>query len=308
MDHKLEIFVTTAEQKSFTRAAQLLHITPSAVSLSIKNLEKKLETTLFDRNNKYVQLTTAGQLVYTQAKEILQKYDQIKYLLAELEPSTNTSLSIGAAYTFGEYFLPSIIYAFSKRYPSIIPEISIQNSKAIVEQIHNQELDIAFIVQSEVDDLDAEIFPFYEDDLVMITRPDHPILKSNKVDRNMLEAETWIIREVGSGTREMTDRFFSQLGISPKRIMSFGSSQTIKESVALGLGISYLSESIVKSEIHAGTLGAINLMDFENKSSFHYIINRSQIHSKPVMIFKEFLDTYTFSERTTISLKKRVKE
>ncbi|HWL24575.1 MAG TPA: LysR family transcriptional regulator [Ureibacillus sp.] len=309
LDHQLEIFVTTAEQKSFTRAAELLHITPSAVSLSIKALEKKLDTKLFDRNNKYVQLTKSGQIVYTQAKEILLKYDHMRHLLSELEPSINISLSIGAAYTFGEYFLPSIIYAFNKRHSSIIPDITIHNSKTITDQVQKQELDIGFIVRSEIGDIsDVDIFPFYEDNLVIVARPDHPILKSSGIDLDLLEAETWIIREVGSGTREVTEKFFSQLGISPKKIMSFGSSQTIKESVALGLGISYLSESIVKNEIQAGTLGAISLLEYQNKSSFHYIIHRSQTQSMAIKQFREFLDTYTMSEIASIALKKKIRK
>lgn len=309
LDHQLEIFVTTAEQKSFTRAAELLHITPSAVSLSIKALEKKLDTKLFDRNNKYVQLTKSGQIVYTQAKEILLKYDHMRHLLSELEPSINISLSIGAAYTFGEYFLPSIIYAFNKRHSSIIPDITIHNSKTITDQVQKQELDIGFIVRSEIGDIsDVDIFPFYEDNLVIVARPDHPILKSSGIDLDLLEAETWIIREVGSGTREVTEKFFSQLGISPKKIMSFGSSQTIKESVSLGLGISYLSESIVKNEIQAGTLGAISLLEYQNKSSFHYIIHRSQTQSMAIKQFREFLDTYTLSEIASIALKKKIRK
>nr|WP_106782534.1 LysR family transcriptional regulator [Lysinibacillus timonensis] len=307
MDHKLETFVTIAEQKSFTRAAELLHITPSAVSLSIKALEKKYDTKLFDRTNKYVQLTNAGQLFYTQAKEILLRYDELKNSLAELEPSKNTTLSIGAAYTFGEYFLPSIIYAFNKSHSTIIPNITIQNSESIAEKVYKQELDIGFIVKSEVGNMDLETFPFYEEDLVVIARPDHPIIKNSKVDQNILEAETWIIRELGSGTREMTDQLFTQINITPKRIMSFGSSQTIKESVSLGLGISYLSESTVKNEVMAGTLGAISFIEFQNKSSFHYIIHPNQMHSKPIEKFRDFLDSYTIFERTSSAMKKRLK-
>lgn len=306
MDHKLEIFVTTAEQRSFTRAAELLHLTPSAISLSIKALERKLETKLFNRNNKYVQLTKPGQLIYTHAKEILLKYDHMKHSLMEMEPSATTQLSIGAAYTFGEYFLPGIIYAFNKRYPNIIPDITIQNSKAIAEQIHKKELDIGFIVEGEVGDLDVNIHLFSEEEMVIIARPDHPIIKNSQVNKDILEAETWIIREAGSGTREVTEKFFSQLGISPKKIMSFGSSQTIKESVALGLGISYLSESIIKSDTLAGTLGAINLTDFPNKSSFHYITHHSNLHSPSVRLFTDFLDTYVIAKNLSFHVKKKI--
>ncbi|ALS75721.1 hypothetical protein AUC31_11165 [Planococcus rifietoensis] len=306
MDHKLEIFVTTAEQKSFTRAAELLHMTPSAISLSIKALENKLGVRLFERSNKYVQLTEAGQVMYAQSKEILLKYDQLKLALTELEPSTAMPLSIGAAYTFGEYFLPGIIYAFSKRHPNITPNITIHNSKTIIEQIHKQELDIGFIVEGEASGSDVDTKLFTEEEMVIIARPNHPIIRHSQVDRRLLEAETWIIREPGSGTRDVTDKLFAQLGIAPKKVMSFGSSQTIKESVALGLGISYLSESTVKSETKTGSIGAITLADFPNKSRFHYITHRASFHTQAAQLFLDFLDSYVLDEKVSVHTKKGV--
>lgn len=306
MDHKLEIFVTTAEQKSFTRAAELLHMTPSAISLSIKALENKLGVRLFERSNKYVQLTEAGQVMYTQSKEILLKYDQLKLALTELEPSTAMPLSIGAAYTFGEYFLPGIIYAFSKRHPNITPNITIHNSKTIIEQTHKQELDIGFIVEGEASGSDVDTKLFTEEEMVIVARPNHPIIRHSQVDRRLLEAETWIIREPGSGTRDVTDKLFAQLGIAPKKVMSFGSSQTIKESVALGLGISYLSESTVKSETKTGSIGAIALANFPNKSRFHYITHRSSFHTQATQLFLDFLDSYVLDEKVSVHTKKRL--
>lgn len=307
MDHKLEIFVTTAEQKSFTRAAELLHMTPSAISLSIKALESKLETRLFDRTNKYVQLTPAGSVVYTHAKEILMQYNDMAQSLINLEPSKNMPISIGAAYTFGEYFLPGILYAFSKKHPNILPNITIQNSKAIAEQIHKQELDIGFIVEADVAEYDVDVDLFSEEMMLIVARPDHPINKNSSIDKKMLETETWIIREEGSGTRDVTNKFFSQLGISPKRIMSFGSSQTIKESVALGLGVSYLSESVIKSDVQAGTLKGVSLSDYPNETSFHYITHQSKLHTQAVQIFKEFLDSYVLGEKVSVHSKKKMK-
>lgn len=308
MDHRLEIFVTTAEQNSFTRAAALLHMTPSAISLSIKALERKLDTRLFNRTNKYVQLTPAGSVVYTHAKEILIKYNDMSQSLIDLEPARNTPISIGAAYTFGEYFLPGILYAFYKKHPNILPNITIQNSKVIAELIHKQELDIGFIVEADVAEYDVDVDLFSEEMMLIVARPDHPLNKNSSVDKNMLESETWIIREEGSGTRDVTNKFFAQLGISPKRIMSFGSSQTIKESVALGLGISYLSESIIKSDVQAGTLKGVSLSDYPNETSFHYITHQSKIHSQAVQTFKDFLDSYVLGEKVAVHTKKRIKD
>ncbi|MBM7570038.1 LysR family transcriptional regulator [Aquibacillus albus] len=293
MDNNLIVFVNVAEQESFSRAANLLHMTPSAISLNIKSLEKKLEVKLFDRTNKYVRLTTAGEILYEHAKEILYKYTHVKHLLEDLNQSPTGPISIGAAYTFGEYFLPNILFAFHKMYPKILPDIKILNSKRVSRRIDNHELDVGFVVGDVFEEGDRVITPFSQDKMVLVVPYNHPLTQKRHLDFRQLEEETWIIREEGSGTRKVTNRLFSQLGISPNRIMSFGSSQTIKKSVALGLGISYLSEFVVKEEVSLGKLTSIELKDYPNTGKFSIMTNKTKIQSRPTNIFLDFLQSYT---------------
>lgn len=307
MDYKLHVFVTVAEKKNFTHAANLLNMTPSAVSLNIKSIEKQMGTKLFDRTNKYVRLTKAGEILYEHAKEILIKYAHVKHLLDDLNSSPTGPLTIGAAYTFGEYFLPYILFEFNKLYPGISPNVTIQNSKKIAKQVHRQELDIGITVEDQFSNLDIDVSLFSEDEMVIVTPPHHPLTLSNKLDKDLLESETWIIREQGSGTRELTERLFSKLKISPRKIMSFGSSQTIKTSVELGLGISYLSEFVTRKDVLLGNLTTISLKEFQNKGKFYYITHKSKIHSRASILFLDFIGSYSLPKNKSLNLVKSIR-
>src|SRR4051812_1737156 len=109
MDYHLLTFVTVVDKKNFTRAAETLHISQSAVTLSIKALEKDYDLKLLDRNNKYVRLTKAGEILYHHAKKILSQYDRMNRLIDDLSNSASGILTIGSSYTFGEYLLPKLI-------------------------------------------------------------------------------------------------------------------------------------------------------------------------------------------------------
>lgn len=293
MDMNLKVFTAIAEQKSFTKAAQLLHLTPPAVSLRIKTLEEKMGIQLFIRSNKHVQLTKAGEILYENGKQILMQYANIHHLIEELKSSPSGPLAIGAAYTFGEYFLPNILHAFSKVYPNVEPSVVIQNSKTIMNLIEKHELDVGIIVENEVQSNSKfDVSLYSEDEMVLVVPKNHLILYQNKLDLNLLENEKWILREKGSGTRHVTELLFSQLNIKPKKIMSFGSSQTIKESVELGMGISYLSEFIVRKEVSLGLLKTIKLKKFPNKGQFHIIKTKDKLPTKTTELFLNFLNTY----------------
>lgn len=292
MDINLKVFITVAEQRSFTNAARLLHLTPPAVSLRIKNLEKKLEIELFNRTNKHVQLTKAGEILYKNAKKLLVQYTHTLHLLEELKSSPTGPLTIGAAYTFGEYFLPNILHAFCKLYPKIEPNIIIQNSNNIISLIENHEIDLGIIVENKDQKSQFDITLYSEDEMVLVVPKNHFILYQNKLDLNLLENETWILREKGSGTRDVANLLFSQLDIKPKKIMSFGSSQTIKGSVELGMGISYLSEFIVRKEVSLGLLKTIKLERYPNKGQFYIIKMREKTPSIATKLFLDYLSTY----------------
>ncbi len=288
MDHHLLTFVTVVEKKSFTKASISLHITQAAVTQSIKTLESKYGTQLLNRTNKYVRLTKAGEIFYHHAKEIIANYEHVSKLIDDLTHSAKGPLSIGSSFTFGEYLLPGLISEFRKRYPLIIPSISIRNSKRILLQLEQQELDIG-IIEGKINHPNFLIHPFSHDELVIVVPKTHRLADEYEVDLEELANETWILREEGSGTRQTIDYTFQQSNFSPLSIMSFGSSQIIKESVEAELGISILSLSVLKKELLLNTLSPIRITNFPITRNYYYAINNTKFQTKSLSLFVEFL-------------------
>jgi len=286
MDALLLTFVTIVERNNFTRAAEELHLTQSAVSREIQVLEKKYGVKLFDRTNKYVRLTKAGEVLYHHAKDILVQYDRIEKLINDLTHSVQGVLEIGSGYTFGEYLLPRVIQEFKSLYPSIIPKITIKNSHRIVAQVLRHELDIGIVEgKFEMQGLIAE--PFAHDEMVVIVSPMHRLAGRVDVEIDELRSETWILRELGSGTREVTNRVFSDVGLSPVSVMEFGSSQVIKGSVEAGLGISIISEWTIRKEMKYGTLCALKIKSVPISRDVCYVLPVTQFRTRATNLFVE---------------------
>ncbi|QCR32507.1 LysR family transcriptional regulator [Lysinibacillus sp. SGAir0095] len=288
MDQQLHVFVTVAEMKNFSRAAEKLHMTQPAVSQYIQSFERTMGAKLLDRSNKIVQLNQAGEIVYHHAKEILGLYTKMHYLIDDLANKPSGPLSIGASYTFGEYVLPDIIAKMHDKYPLITPTISIGNTKDIANLVLGHQLDVG-IVEGEFSNKNLLIEPFAEDLLYLVTSSTHRLAqKNNEIDSTELEEETWIVRENGSGTREVTEKMFKLCKMTPQKTLEFGSTQLIKESVEAGLGVSLLSYWTIRKECSMGSLSVINLNYLPIKRNFSVVL-RSPFQTKALQVFLELL-------------------
>lgn len=273
LDYHLLTFVTVAEKLNFTRAAESLHITQSAVTLSIKALEKKYNITFLDRTNKYVRLTKAGELFYFHAKKILSEYNEVNNLIDHLSETTNRPLSIGSSFTFGEYLLPKVIADYikmDKKHEN--PMISIRNSHRIIDQLLLGEIDLGIIDSHLKTHPHLTITPFKEDELVVIVSKNHRFSGLSSIELKYLYDETWILREDGSGTREVVNQFFQNQDFAPPTIRSFGSTQIIKESVEADLGISIVSKYAIQKEIYMETLSVLRIKNEPITRYFSYIV------------------------------------
>lgn len=285
IDQQLFVFVTVAEKKNFSRAAEELHMTQPAVSQYIRTLEQTIGTKLLDRNNKYVRLNKAGEIVYHHAKEILGLYTKMHDLVDDLTNKTSGSVSIGASYTVGEYVLPHIITVMHKRYPLIHPSIMIGNSKDIAELVKKHQLDVG-IIEGELQDKQLTIEPFATDFMYIIASANREW--SEEISISQLEEETWIVREEGSGTRAATERMFQTFGIKPQRKLEFGSTQLIKESVEEGLGITLLSDSAIRKEHSMGLLKIVKVRELPVTREFSTVLS-SPFQTKALQVFLELV-------------------
>lgn len=291
MDQSLQVFISVVEHQNFTRAAEALHMTQPAVSNYIQTLERTMGTKLLDRSNKYVQLNKAGEVVYHYAKEILSLYTRMHNLIDDLNHTASGSLTIGSSYTFGEYLLPHMIGSLRKRYPLITPNIIIGNSTEMINYMTRHQLDVG-IIEGDFHSSRVTITPFATDQMEITCSAHHPLAGQILVLPHALEEETWIVREEGSGTREMQEKAFEKLGFYPKRLMVFGSTQVIKESIEAGLGIALLSKWTIRKELQFGTLTALRVTDFPITRHFSLIHPDPQFQTKATQVFIEILKTH----------------
>ncbi|CAM2861209.1 LysR family transcriptional regulator [Paenibacillus sediminis] len=303
MDQQLLVFVTVAEKQNFTRAAEELHMTQPAVSQYIQTLERTVGTKLLERSNKFVRLNKAGEIVYHHAKVILGQYARMQYLIDELMHTASGNLSIGASYTYGEYVLPHILAYMHEHYPLIKPTITIGNTKEIEDLVVSHGLDVG-IVEGEFKDDRLYMEPFAEDFMYIIVSLKHPLAARKKIRLSELNKETWIVRELGSGTREATEKMFDRFKLYPHNIMEFGSTQIIKESVEAGLGITMLSHWAVRKEISLGTLKILELDETPVTRKFSLITQSTPFYTKSMEVFLSILrrkDIFSFMKGGTLS-------
>ncbi|MEH7440080.1 LysR family transcriptional regulator [Neobacillus drentensis] len=291
MDHYLKVFVKVVEKGNFSKAAEDLHMTQPAVSQYIKVLEELVGARLLERNNKFVRLNKAGEIVFHHAKEILALYSNMQYLIDDLTNKASGPIAIGASYTFGEYILPHIIARLQAKYPLITPTIQIHNTKEIIDLVQTHQLDIG-IVEGHINEKVPNVEIVSEDKMVIVASSQNPLLKEGR-GRKIAELgeETWILREKGSGTREAAEHLFDILDFTPKKVMEFGSTQVIKESVEAGLGISLLSQWAIKKELMYGYLDIVDVEGLPFKRNFS-ILTHSPYQTKALQQFIETLREY----------------
>ncbi|MFK4390591.1 LysR family transcriptional regulator [Bacillus sp. AFS094228] len=254
----LKVFVTVIEQKNFSRAGDILNLSQPGVSLHIRNLENELGAKLIYRSPKQVQITEPGKILYRHAKQMLNHYETAKREINEFNNVVSGTMKIGASFTIGEYYLPKVLAEFAAQYPMVDIQIIISNSNDVIQGIRSNKLDIG-LIEGETDYKDIDVMPFMNDEMIVVVPPDHPLSQMDLIEGNMLQNQTWVLREQGSGTRTYSDKLLSSLELNIKKTFIFTSIQGVKEAVMAGLGIALLSRLTVQKELKSNELKTFHL-------------------------------------------------
>lgn len=297
-DHKLKVFCTVAETKSFSKASEIIHLTQPAVSLQIQALEELYETKLFDRSSSMVSLTSAGEVLYRYAKEILSLYAAAEKNIGELTGLVKGSISVGASSTIGNYLLPSVIGDFRRTHPKIKIHLFVGNTKRVIELLNSGNIDFG-IVEGDVARQKLLVEKLLKDELVVIVPALHPWAKRKEVSIYDVTKEPFILREEGSGTRQILEKYFNKHGISThdmKASMMLGSTVAIKEAVESGMGISIVSRWAARKESKYGSLKLLSIKEENLFREFSLISQKSAIGSHAVDEFLTYLKGYPFEK------------
>ena len=260
-DRRLQVFHTVARLLSFTKAADSLHMTQPAVTFQVRQLEEYFNTRLFDRTHNKISLTDVGEKVFVYSEQILGLYREMDNDIRALTGEIIGVLVIGASTTVAEYMLPRLLGEFQELFPDVKLRLRVSNSLGIVHMIENNDIDVG-IVESPVGNKSLSVEACWQDNLVVIVSPDHPLASEESVHVNELKKYPFVSREEGSGTRsvlcdylEENDMTINDLNLS----MEFGSPEAIKNAVESGLGISVVSETTLVKELKLNTLKAVKI-------------------------------------------------
>lgn len=275
MDIKLKLFCTVAETKSFSKASRIVHLTQPAVSLQIQALEEFFETKLFDRTEGSVRLTPAGKLLYKHARHILQHYAEVEKDIGKLTGKLKGGITIGASTTLGNYVLPRVLVDFKRKHPKIKMNMLVGNTKRIEDLLNSGLIDIG-LVEGEVSKAALKAEPVAPDELILIIHPGHPWAKKKTVIPVLeITREPFILREEGSGTRQKTEEYLASHGVSIRDIhiaLVLGSTESVKEAVEAGLGISIVSRWSVRNEEKNGRLRVLSLREGSILRNFSAVV------------------------------------
>jgi DNA-binding transcriptional LysR family regulator len=285
--HLVRIFVAVADARSFTRAAEQLHISQPAVSKAIQELERQVGTTLLERGMGGVRPTEAGMILLRHAYTLFAAERAAEEELAALADLHSGTLHVGASTTIATYLLPAILGAFRARYAQIELTLTSGNTHEIAELMGNYQLDVA-LVEGPVDDPRIEVLPWRSDELGVIAPPDHPLAIRPVWARELAEY-TMIVREPGSGTREVAEHALQTHGLELKRTLELGSTEAIKQAVIAGLGLSIVGRSAIADQLQLGLLCVLDMQDLLIRRDLNELVRVGRVPSAAVRALGPFL-------------------
>lgn len=269
----LRIFVAVCEQGSVTKAANKLYLAQPSVSLAISELEKFYGVKLFDRISRRLYLTDIGSQFLNYAKHIIHLFDELESGMQNWWNSG--TLRIGSSITIGNYFLPQFVLKFKELHPQMKIYVTIENSQLIEDHVIANNVDFAF-TEGIVDNPKLVVTNFFEDDLIFICGPNHPLAEVEEVDLVTLSRQDFILRERGSGGRNIFDGAMLAYDIKITPIWESVSTQAIIRAVGKDLGISILPHLLVKDALAEGIVKQLNVPELRLKRQLKIIYHKNK--------------------------------
>jgi len=238
---QLHAFEAVARLRSFSRAAEEMHVTQPAVSKQIRLLTDEIGLPLLEQIGKKVFLTEAGEELFTTCADWLETWGRFEQSIAKLKGLKQGRLRI-ATVTTAKYFMPRVLGPFCAEYPGVDIAMEVVNRDRLLERLFSNRDDL-YVMGVPPDGKDIESEPLMANDLVVLAAPSHPLAGRARIPFRELGAHHFLVREQGSGTRMTVERVFKENKVAFQARMELGSNEAIKQAVAGGLGLAVLSRS-----------------------------------------------------------------
>jgi LysR family transcriptional regulator, low CO2-responsive transcriptional regulator len=254
--NQLSSFLAVAREGSVSGAAEKLYVTQPSISAAVSALSREIGVDLTERVGRGIGLTAAGEAFRPYAADVLGLIEQGRQAAREAADFSMRSLRIVAVATAAEYVVPSLLRAFHRLHPEVNLALEVANRATVFERVLEHEVDVAIAGRPPEDERIAGL-AFLKNDLALIVAPDDA-LAGRTIRPEELTERVWLMREPGSGTRQLVTEFLAEHDLRPQSL-TLGSNGAIKEAVRLGLGVSIQSRVAVEHELETGSLAEVTL-------------------------------------------------
>lgn len=280
LDFRLKVFYVVAKRLNFTKAAEELYISQPAVSKHIHEIEAFYKIKLFERNGTRIKLTRAGDVLLKYAEEIFNIHRIIEFKLASLTKDVKGTLQIGASTTVAQYIIPAYLASFKDKFPNLKISLSVNNTEHIENLLIESKINLA-IVEGQSKRKDLKYLPLVKDEIVLCTKSSNRISNKIMITLQDLQKLPLVIREGGSGSREVIVAALKKAGIAISSLnidMEFESTESIKSYLLNSNSYAFLSINAVINELKSGVLKIVDVKDLEIERYFYFIIQQGDTH------------------------------
>ena len=284
---QLKVFEAVARLRSFSRAAEELHLTQPAVSAQVSKLEDHAGLPLFEQMGKKIHLTAAGEQMLQSSREIIQKFQEAEEAMAQFKNVSGGRLNVSVI-SAGDYFFPRLLVEFAQRHAGVTFNFGVCNREELLAQLKENRTDLAVMVRPP-EDADTVAQAFAPHPYVVVAAPTHPLAGEKRIPVTRVLREPFVVREKGSDTWTSMAEAFGEYLPSLNLAMEIRSTETIKQAVIAGMGLSFLSAHTVSRELQAHSLVMLDVQGFPLMLNW-YVVHRRTKRLPPVaQAFKSFL-------------------
>lgn len=281
---QLQVFVSVAQHGSTVAASEALSMSQSAVSASLAELERALDGPLFDRVARRLSINETGRQFFPRALSLLDQAQELERFTTQ----TGVQLRIAASNTIGSYILPALMAGFraSQGGPCQL-DLRIGNTRDVLRSVMQFDADIG-LVEGASHERELRSMPWCDDEMVVVVGPSHPLAAPNAPLDGLRDAE-WIVREPGSGTREIIEERLMPLLGELRFALELGNAEAIKRAVMSGFGVSCLSLHVVRDELERGTLVAVRQGLPRIVRPLQLVVHQDKFPTRGLLAFTEYL-------------------
>lgn len=284
---QLQVFEMTARHLNHSRAAKELYLSQPAVSMQLKQLEQNIGLPLFEQTGKQLHLTEAGRELLHYSRSILQQVQELEAVIGEMKGLQHGQINIAVVST-ANYFMPQLLAKFIRQHPKIHVHLSVANRDSVVRQLDENTADLAIMGQPP-EGADMVSQAFMPNPLVVIAAPDHALAEQRRIQPRQLTKETLLLREKGSGTRGVAERFFASHRLPLPTHMEMDTNEAIKQSVGARIGIGIISRDSIELELETRRLCILDVEGFPIVRDWHIVQRKNKRLSTAAHAFQSFL-------------------